>query len=72
MNKAPSTQATRPLKGLVLPFQSTSTSPIHVEASVLDWPRLWINGGSRGFLTGLEPVAVMKALKPIPVRMGIG
>jgi Cys-tRNA(Pro) deacylase len=29
--------------------------PIYVQASVLDLPRICINGGRRGFLVGIEP-----------------
>jgi Cys-tRNA(Pro) deacylase len=37
------------------------TMPVCVESSVLALPRIWINGGRRGFLVGIEP-AVLSGL----------
>jgi Cys-tRNA(Pro) deacylase len=46
------------------PFGLRSPLPIHLERSVLDLPRLWINGGSRGFLLGMSPQDLVRVLKP--------
>jgi prolyl-tRNA editing enzyme YbaK/EbsC (Cys-tRNA(Pro) deacylase) len=35
--------------------------PVCVQASVLALPRIWINGGRRGFLVGIDP-AVLSGL----------
>ncbi len=35
--------------------------PVWVEATVLTLPRIWINGGRRGFLVSLDP-AVLSTL----------
>ncbi|MGZ5515886.1 MAG: Cys-tRNA(Pro) deacylase, partial [Candidatus Aminicenantales bacterium] len=34
-------------------------------------PRIYINGGKRGFLVGLDPKDLARILKPIPVRVAI-
>jgi Cys-tRNA(Pro) deacylase len=36
--------------------------PVCVQASVLALPRIWINGGRRGFLVGIEPRVLVDAL----------
>jgi Cys-tRNA(Pro) deacylase len=43
------------LVGGTSPFGLKRGMPIWVEASVLELPRIWINGGRRGFLVALEP-----------------
>jgi Cys-tRNA(Pro) deacylase len=49
------------LVGGTSPFGTRKTLPVCVEAGVLVLPRLWINGGRRGFLVGIEP-AVLRRL----------
>ena len=48
------------LIGGTSPFGLKRDMPVWVEAGVLDLPRIWINGGRRGYLVGLEP-AVLSA-----------
>ena len=48
------------LVGGTSPFGLKRDMPIWVEASVLTLPRIWINGGRRGFLVGIDP-AVLSA-----------
>ncbi len=36
--------------------------PLYVQRSVLALPRIWINGGRRGFLVGLQPRVLVDAL----------
>jgi Cys-tRNA(Pro) deacylase len=40
------------------PFGMKKAMPVCVEASVLALPRIWINGGRRGFLVGIDPSAL--------------
>ena len=49
------------LVGGTSPFATRKTMPVCVESSVLALPRIWINGGRRGFLVGIEP-AVLSGL----------
>lgn len=53
------------------PFGTRKAMPVHVEASILELPRLWINGGSRGFLLGMDPAALLEALSPSVVRVAV-
>jgi Cys-tRNA(Pro) deacylase len=41
--------------------------PVFVQRSVLDLPRIFINGGRRGFLVGVEPIALTATLAATPV-----
>jgi Cys-tRNA(Pro) deacylase len=46
------------LVGGTSPFGTKKALPVCVEASVLALPRIWINGGRRGFLVGIEPTVL--------------
>jgi Cys-tRNA(Pro) deacylase len=49
------------------PFGLRKAMPVYVERTVLDLPRIWINGGRRGFLVGLEPRVLVDELGATPV-----
>jgi Cys-tRNA(Pro) deacylase len=49
------------LVGGTSPFAMRKAMPVCVQASVLALPRIWINGGRRGFLVGIDP-AVLSGL----------
>ncbi len=49
------------LVGGTSPFGTKKALPVCVESSVLALPRIWINGGRRGFLVGIDP-AVLSGL----------
>jgi Cys-tRNA(Pro) deacylase len=53
------------------PFGLRKPLPIYVEESVLSLPVIYVNGGKRGFIVGLDPKDLNRALKPIPVRVAI-
>jgi Cys-tRNA(Pro) deacylase len=53
------------------PFGTRKAMPIHVERTVLDLPRIYVNGGSRGFLVGLAPADLVKVLAPVTVDVAI-
>lgn len=53
------------------PFGLRKPLPVYVEESVLELPRIYINGGKRGFLVGLDPQDLARVLKPVPVRVAI-
>lgn len=46
------------LVGGTSPFGTRKAMPVVVEASVLALPRIWINGGRRGYLVGLDPAVL--------------
>ncbi len=43
------------LVGGTSPLGTKKAMPIHAEASIFDLERIYLNGGSRGFLVGLDP-----------------
>ncbi|WP_332744903.1 aminoacyl-tRNA deacylase [Hydrogenophaga sp.] len=49
------------------PFGLKRAMPIYVEASVLRLPRIWINGGRRGYLVGIDPAVLIGPLGAKPV-----
>jgi Cys-tRNA(Pro) deacylase len=53
------------------PFGTRRTMAVYMEATILDLPEIFINGGKRGFLIGLSPQEVARVLKPILVKIGI-
>jgi Cys-tRNA(Pro) deacylase len=50
------------LVGGTSPFGLRKALPVFVEASVLALPRIYINGGRRGYLVGIVPTVITAAL----------
>ena len=59
------------LVGGTSPFGLRKVMPVFVEASVLDLPKIHINGGRRGFLVGLAPGVLTGALGARPVHCAL-
>jgi Cys-tRNA(Pro) deacylase len=59
------------LVGGTSPFGLKREMPVWVETTVLDLPRIWINGGRRGFLVGLEPAVLSQLLGARPVQCAL-
>ena len=59
------------LVGGTSPFGTRKPLPVYLEETILDLPRIYLNGGKRGFLVGLDPCEVVRLLKPTLVRVGI-
>jgi Cys-tRNA(Pro) deacylase len=59
------------LVGGTSPFGLRKAMPVYVERTILDLPRLYINGGARGFLVGMAPADLVRVLTPTPVEVGI-
>jgi Cys-tRNA(Pro) deacylase len=53
------------------PLGTRKAMPIFVERTVLDLPRIYVNGGSRGFLVGVDPKALAALLAATPVDVAI-
>ena len=53
------------------PFGLRKAMPIYMEQTILGLPRIYINGGKRGFLVGLDPKELAKVLKPTPVNVAV-
>lgn len=59
------------LVGGTSPFGTKRALPVFVEATVLELPRILINGGRRGFLVGIEPRVLVELLGATPVRCAL-
>lgn len=59
------------LVGGTSPFGMRKAMPIVVEASVLELPRIWINGGRRGYLVSLDPRVLVDLLGAQPVNCAL-
>ena len=59
------------LVGGTSPFGTRKPMPVYVEASVLDLPRIHVNGGRRGFLVGLPPHVLLQLLAARPVHCAL-
>jgi Cys-tRNA(Pro) deacylase len=44
------------------PFATRTTLPVYVERTILSLPKIYINGGKRGFLVSLEPRELRRLL----------
>jgi len=49
------------------PLGTRKAMPVYVERTILDLPRIYLNGGSRGFLVGLDPRALCALVGATPV-----
>lgn len=58
------------LTGGTSPFGTKKQLPVYVEETILALPKIYINGGKRGFLVGIVPTDLTHLLQPIPVRVG--
>ncbi|MEG2961662.1 MAG: YbaK/EbsC family protein, partial [Janthinobacterium sp.] len=59
------------LIGGTSPFGTRKAMPVYVEASILALPRIYINGGRRGFLVSLAPQVLIDLLKAKPVQCAL-
>lgn len=59
------------LVGGTSPFGLRREMPVWVESTVLELPRIWINGGRRGFLVGLAPDVLTHPLGARPVQCAL-
>lgn len=53
------------------PFGTRKQMPVYMEQSILDLPKIYINGGSKGFLVGLAPIDAQRVLKPTLINVGM-
>ena len=59
------------LLGGTSPFGTRKAMRVFVEASVLELPRIFINGGRRGYLVGIAPCVLTEQLGAVAVRCAI-
>ena len=49
------------------PFGTRRSMPVYMERSIGQLPRIYVNGGRRGYLIGMSPGDLIRVLKPVPV-----
>ncbi|WP_243316990.1 Cys-tRNA(Pro) deacylase [Geothrix paludis] len=59
------------LVGGTSPLGTKKAMSVHAETSIFDLPRIYLNGGSRGFLVGLDPKDLERVLKVVRVNVAI-
>jgi len=53
------------------PFGTRKAMPVYVESSVLELPRILINGGRRGYLVGIDPGELTRLLHAVAVAAAL-
>ena len=56
------------LVGGTSPFATRRQMPVYIEATILELPKILINGGRRGYLVGLDPQVCVALLAAQAVR----
>jgi len=59
------------LVGGTSPLGMKKAMPIHAEATIFDLERIYLNGGSRGFLVGLDPKDLERVLSLSRVHVAL-
>ena len=59
------------LVGGTSPFGTRKAMPVYLERSVLELPRIYINGGRRGYLLGMASEELTRVLSPILVDVAL-
>ncbi len=53
------------------PFGTRKPLRVYLERSVLELPKIYINGGRRGFLVGMAPGEIVRVLQPSLVEVAL-
>lgn len=53
------------------PFGTRKVLPVYIEASILDLPTIYINGGRRGYLVALDPRLAAQLVQAKPVHCAL-
>ncbi len=59
------------LVGGTSPFGTRKTMPVFIESTILELPRICINGGRRGYLVGIDPKVCVELLSAKPVQCAL-
>jgi Cys-tRNA(Pro) deacylase len=59
------------LIGGTSPFGTRKPMRVYLERSVLDLPRIYINGGRRGYLLGMDSAELVRTLAPALVEVAL-
>jgi Cys-tRNA(Pro) deacylase len=53
------------------PFGTRRGMPVYMERSIVDLPRIYVNGGRRGYLIGITPADLVRVLQPVLVDVAV-
>ncbi len=53
------------------PFGTRRPMPVYMERSIAELPRIYVNGGRRGYLVSMSPADLIAVLKPVPVDVAV-
>ncbi len=53
------------------PFATRKKMPVFMEETIMACPRIYLNGGKRGFLVEMDPQDAVRLLQPQLVKVGI-
>jgi len=53
------------------PFGTRKKLPVYMERSILELPKIYINGGRRGCLLAIAPGAIVRTLQPVLVDVAL-
>jgi Cys-tRNA(Pro) deacylase len=59
------------LVGGTSPFGTRKQMPVYVEKTILDLPKIYINGGRRGYLVGIAPGELVRTLGAKAVEVAL-
>lgn len=59
------------LVGGTSPFGVRKPMPLYMERSILALPKIYINGGKRGYLVGIDPNEIVRTLAPTLVEVAL-
>lgn len=59
------------LVGGTSPFATRKVMPVYIESTILDLPRIAINGGRRGYLVEIDPQVCVTLLSAKPVQCAL-
>ena len=53
------------------PFGTRREMPVYMQATIASLPRVYVNGGRRGYLVGIDPRELVRVLAPKLVEVGL-
>ncbi len=53
------------------PFGTKRAMPVYLESTILELPKILINGGRRGYLIGIDPRVCVDLLDAVPVQCAL-
>jgi Cys-tRNA(Pro) deacylase len=56
--------------GGISPFGTRMEIPVYMEETILNLRKIYVNGGKRGYLIGMDPYDVVRVLRPTLVKVG--